>query len=190
MAWTTPITWAANQQLTSALFNQQLRDNQNWLFNGKVMSFKSYLPGTNYSITSTSSWLFLDNTNLLITTPTINSGRLKATITFNSVISNPGANAICLYDVLMDSTYFGSNQAGGALVGSPSSGLGAVGYGTINGVASPASNSLKLTAIFNNVPVTTHTIGLAYYYSITGGGGATCYVEGRYNPITITVEEL
>jgi len=190
MAWTTPITWTASQQLTSALFNQQLRDNQNWLLNGKGITFKSYRPGTNYSITGTSAWNYLDGTNLLITTPTINSGRIKATITFNSVISNPGANASCYFDILMNGTYYGSSQTGGALVGGSSYGLGMVGYGTTFGVASPASNSLKLTAIYTGLPVTNFTIGLVYFYTVVGGGGSTCFVEGVYNPITITAEEL
>lgn len=190
MAWTTPITWAANQQLTSALFNQQLRDNQNWLLNGKGMTFKSYRPGTNYSITIASSWNYLDNTNLMITTPVITSGRMKATITFNSVISNPGANASCYFDIIMNGTYYGSSQTGGALTAGSSYGLGMVGNGAAYGIASPASSSIKITAIYTNLPFSNFTIGLVYFYTVSGGGGSTCFVEGVYNPITITTEEL
>ncbi len=42
MAWTTPRTWAVNEQLTAALMNQQLRDNLNYLNSNKGAKLTVY----------------------------------------------------------------------------------------------------------------------------------------------------
>ena len=61
MAWTTPRTWAVNQQLTAALMNQQVRDNLSYLY-GNMQ--RKLVTGYDYDVNkqSTTSTSYTDTT--------------------------------------------------------------------------------------------------------------------------------
>lgn len=63
MAWTTPVTWTTNQLVTAADLNAQVRDNLNYLFNGRPKF--SILRDNNANYTTTSlTFVDVDGTNL------------------------------------------------------------------------------------------------------------------------------
>ena len=58
MAWTTPRTWAVNEQLTAALMNEQVRDKLSYLYDnmqGKLVTGYDYDEDT--QSTTSSSWV-------------------------------------------------------------------------------------------------------------------------------------
>ena len=61
MAWTTPRTWAVNQQLTAALMNQHVRDNLSYLYDNMQ---RKLVTGYDYDVNkqSTTSTSYTDTT--------------------------------------------------------------------------------------------------------------------------------
>ena len=70
MAWTTPRTWAVNEQLTAALMNKQVRDNLSYLYDnmqGKLVTGYDYDVGKQ----STTSTSYTDTTISVTITTTL-----------------------------------------------------------------------------------------------------------------------
>jgi len=70
MAWTTPRTWAVNEQLTAALMNEQVRDNLSYLYDnmqGKLVTGYDY----DYGKQSTTSTSYTDTTISVTITTTL-----------------------------------------------------------------------------------------------------------------------
>ena len=61
MAWTTPKTWAVNEQLTAALMNQHVRDNLSYLYDNMQ---RKLVTGYDYDVNkqSTTSTSYTDTT--------------------------------------------------------------------------------------------------------------------------------
>ena len=74
MAWTTPRTWVAGEVVTASQLNAHVRDNLNFLLNGRILSYIVRAGSSDYTTTST-SFTPVDTTNLRITA-TPNSGRV------------------------------------------------------------------------------------------------------------------
>lgn len=100
MAWVTPITFVSNTQLTAAQLNQNVRDNQNFLLNGKIINKVSYTGAANYTTVAT-SFGDVDATNL-IATSVITSGNVCVTVTFTTSMSLAAVRG--QFDVIVDST--------------------------------------------------------------------------------------
>ncbi len=75
MAWTTPRTWAVNEQLTAALMNQQVRDNVRYLYDNMqgrlvIAHVEKYsqqeTTSTSYVDTTASATLVLSQTSTLV----------------------------------------------------------------------------------------------------------------------------
>jgi hypothetical protein len=100
MAWTTPITWATNQLVAASDMNNNVRDNANYLFNGRPQTTKK----TAFSTLSTSSTTFVDvdATNLIIT-HIAGSGRVLLLWTV-PVLTPAVGTANASLDIIMDST--------------------------------------------------------------------------------------
>ena len=109
MAWTTPKTWADDELVTANVMNTHIRDNLNVLYE-RPLDWLNYLPGSDYTTTST-SWVDVDGTNLKLTVTPATS-RVFVLATFEGYseqnVSPANNSAFSFYDGttrLGDSTY-------------------------------------------------------------------------------------
>lgn len=197
MAFTPYLTFVAANTLTAAQLNQQLRDNGNFLLNGKFVASKYYLKGTgDYTLTMPqATWTNVDSTNLQLTTPnTFSSGRVRVTISLTAAVSYDASNLINEnLDISIDNKAFsgsGSVNANGVATATPlAHGLVTIANNVTYQNAATIREVTMIAVITGLTTGVTHTFEPMYTTSRAGGTGSA-YILGTTEPYYIIVEEL
>ncbi len=101
MPWTTEPTFVSGQIVGASDLNTYLRDDMNFVFNGKALAQTMYAKGSDYTTTST-SMVDIDATNLALTI-TVTTGRVR--INFAGYFySDSAVSRVAFIDVLVDGT--------------------------------------------------------------------------------------
>jgi hypothetical protein len=147
MPWNTPVTWTPNTVLGATQLNAQLRDNMNFVLNGKAMSYLVY----NYGGSTTTSLTFVDvdATNLKVT-GNLTSGRALVFASFVGLTTLSGGGGY--FDVIVDNT----TRAGGV------NGLAWIPYANL-----PA-RPITMVAYFSGLSVGSHTFKMQYRLQSAG----------------------
>lgn len=123
MAWTPPTTWVAGVTVGATDLNSNIRDNMNFVFNGKAAQVVRFL--SNYATTGT-SFADIDATNLIIT-KTITTGRALVAFIGCGADMNavPGATTDWgAFDIIVDSTTRAGDATYGTLIWNSAGGSG------------------------------------------------------------------
>lgn len=168
MAWTTPITWTSSL-VTVAQFNEQIRDNFNYLLTPNATQIVRYA-GANYSITNVQTLQDIDSTNLTVDLLT-NGGHILIGLggTMNSDINNAGA----FFDFTLD---------GSAVGGVSGLALARIATNTTH------YQNVEVTVLVTGRPATTYTI--RPQWKSFGTGTTTLFATSGLTPVHFWAIEL
>lgn len=193
MAFTAYITFVAGNTLTASQLNQQLRDDGNFLLNGKAIVEKYYLKTADYTLVMPeATWTNIDSANLQVTlASTFSSGRVRVGIKLYAVVTGTSITK-AMFDISIDNkTYSGSGSlnAGGVATATPmTNGLAVVSNDT-GYSGSSVQQQVNIEAIITNLAInTTHTFE-PMYQTVNGGSGVAKVIS-TYHPYEIIVEEI
>jgi len=162
MPWTTPANWSSIPVPGVSDMNTQVRDNLNFLLNGKALAGSSFLNQV-WSLTSTTTLTQIDGTNLT-TTVNVTTGRLIVELDTQIQTSNNGSGGtLFLY-----------------LDGAAATGQG---MDTTHGIADlPVNTQLQFARqfILTGLSAASHTVSL--YWKV-GAAGETIYLGNWSSPI-------
>lgn len=121
MGWTDPNTPSAGDDWTATMYRTYIRDNLNYLFNGRPYSVTATYLGSAITGTTTSFAAVSTSNARIVMTP--NSGRIKGQFVFPFHLSFSGSGvAYAWFDVAIDGTRLGDSTLG--LVVAPVAGDG------------------------------------------------------------------
>lgn len=168
MAWTTPRTWIAGEEVTAALLNAQIRDNLLETMAAKATTAQDLFQGTAANAVARIAIGSVGQVFQVLTSSTIGWGAAPASTTF------PAGTIIFHTDGVCPPGWAEVMAARGRiLVGLPAG-------GTLAGTVGSALTDLATRTITAN-PAHTHTVGTlswstpanhTHTYSIDAGGGA------------------
>jgi hypothetical protein len=199
MAWTTPPTFTT-AVLASSTMNSALRDNTNYLLNGKNLQTKMYYKGADYNyVAVNATWTAVDTINLRLTSAsTQSSGRFRVYARFYATATATGTGTCEMdFDVIIDSTYFLSValvNGGVATTGNPANNQALFRLAAANSFA----NVPNLSIVTLDGYITGLSTGATHTFDLTkllptfnnGTGAATATIYGTNNPIVMLVEEI
>lgn len=108
--YTTPRTWTAAELVTASIMNTHVRDNLDFMFNGKTAGQTAHNLGP-YTTTSTS---VVDVNAAMSITQTITTGRALVTVAGRLTITGAGAYTVTL-NLLADGTTYAIQSTSGAV---------------------------------------------------------------------------
>lgn len=165
MAYVAASTYTTGQLIGASDFNQQIRDNEAYLLNGRQLVKLQYLKGTNPTTAST-TFVSMDTTNLRVTVPATASGRLLFWYTIQA-----GTTAATVQFRL-------SRDAGTEFSGDATNGD--------TGTQNTSNVLLAGLALFTSLTAATHTFDLQWRVS----AAATATNHNTNVPITIIAYEV
>lgn len=165
MAYVASGTFTTGQLIGASDLNQQIRDNEAYLLNGRQVVRQIYLKGSSTTNTST-TFADIDTTNLRLTVPATASGRVRI-----SVALNGGTSAAAMqFRISRDS---GAEFSGHATHGNA-------------GISNTTAANLFFEDYFTGLTLASHTFDLQWRQS----GASTGTLAGTVTPVTMIAEEF